>query len=117
MSPDSLRSLPESSKFRDNSGTEMKVSTIGTRYVGLTTGVCLVFLGHDVTCLDTDAEKVDMLRSGRTPIYEPCLEELLAAAAPNLRFSTSYPEAIPSADVVFIAVGTPPLPGGGPDLR
>src|SRR5262249_4810430 len=95
----------------------MKVTIIGTGYVGLTTGVCLAYLGHEVTCLDTDAQKVDLLRTGRTPIHEPWLVELLAAAAPRIRFHTSYADAIPNADVVFIAVGTPPAPGGNPDLR
>jgi UDPglucose 6-dehydrogenase len=94
----------------------MKVSIIGTGYVGLTTGVCLGFLGHKVTCLDTDQSKIDMLRSGRTPIYEQGLGDLLALAQPNLCFTTSYAHAIPDADVVFIAVGTPPLPNGSPDL-
>jgi UDPglucose 6-dehydrogenase len=94
----------------------MKVSIIGTGYVGLTTGVCLGFLGHEVTCLDSDEAKIETLRSGRTPIYEPWLEELLALAQPNLCFSTSYAESIPKAHVVFIAVGTPPLANGSPDL-
>jgi UDPglucose 6-dehydrogenase len=94
----------------------MRVSIIGTGYVGLTTGVCLGFLGHKVTCLDSDQAKINTLRSGRTPIYEPWLEDLLALARPNLCFSTSYNQAIPGADVVFIAVGTPPLPSGSPDL-
>ena len=94
----------------------MHVSIIGTGYVGLTTGVCLGFLGHKVICLDTDSAKIDTLSSGRSPIYEPGLEDLLALARPNLSFSTNYQEAIPSADVVFIAVGTPPLPNGNPDL-
>ncbi len=98
------------------SANSMNVSIIGTGYVGLTTGVCLAFLGHKVTCLDSDEAKIDALRSGRTPIYEPCLQELLAVAQPNLCFSTSYSQSIPGADVVFIAVGTPPLAGGGPDL-
>jgi UDPglucose 6-dehydrogenase len=95
----------------------MKVAIIGTGYVGLTTGVCLAYVGHEVQCLDTDAGKIEALRSGRTPIYEPFLEELLADASPRIRFTTSYAEAIPGADVVFIAVGTPPSPNGGPDLR
>jgi UDPglucose 6-dehydrogenase len=94
----------------------MKVSIIGTGYVGLTTGVCLGFLGHKVTCLDADEAKIDTLRAGQTPIYEPWLEDLLALAGPNLSFSTSYAESIPGADVVFIAVGTPPLASGSPDL-
>jgi UDPglucose 6-dehydrogenase len=94
----------------------MKVAIIGTGYVGLTTGVCLAYVGHEVQCLDNDAGKIEALRSGRTPIYEPFLEELLADASARIRFTTSYAEAIPGADVVFIAVGTPPSPNGGPDL-
>jgi len=94
----------------------MNVSIIGTGYVGLTTGVCLAFLGHRVICLDTDEAKINLLRAGHAPIYEPGLEELLCLARPNICFSTSYGDAISAADVVFIAVGTPPLPGGNPDL-
>ncbi len=94
----------------------MKVSIIGTGYVGLTTGVCLGFLGHKVTCVDADEPKIVALREGRAPIYELWIEELLAAACLNLRFATSYDEAVPGAQVVFIAVGTPPLDNGSPDL-
>lgn len=95
----------------------MNVAIIGTGYVGLTTGVCLGFLGHRVTCLDTDEAKMQALCEGRIPIYEPYLSELLAEARANLRFTTSYQEAIPAADVIFIAVGTPPLASGSPDLK
>ncbi|WP_250035463.1 UDP-glucose dehydrogenase family protein [Paractinoplanes maris] len=95
----------------------MKVCVVGTGYVGLTTGVSLAFLGHEVTCVDLDQEKVDMLRGGRCPIYEPGMEELLAEAAPNLTFTTSYAEGVPGADVVFVAVQTPSAPDGSPDLR
>ncbi len=95
----------------------MRVSIIGTGYVGLTTGVCLAYLGNEVTCLDTDEAKIDSLRQGRLPIYEPWLAELLAASSRRLGFTTRYEEAIPSAQVVFIAVGTPPLPSGAPDLQ
>ena len=95
----------------------MNVSIIGTGYVGLTTGVCLAWLGHKVTCLDTDARKIGMLEEGRAPIYEPFLTELMAEARRNLVFTTSYAKAIPGADVVFIAVGTPPCPDGRPDLQ
>jgi len=95
----------------------MQVTIIGTGYVGLTTGVCLGFVGHKVTCLDADAAKIATLEAGHTPIYEPHLEDLLAVTRPNLRFTTSYEEAVPGAEVVFIAVGTPPGPGGSPDLR
>lgn len=95
----------------------MNVAIIGTGYVGLTTGVCLGFLGHRVTCLDTDEAKMKALCEGRIPIYEPYLTELLADSRRNLRFTTSYADAIPDAEVIFIAVGTPPLPSGSPDLK
>ena len=95
----------------------MNVCIIGTGYVGLTTGTCLAFLGHKVTCVDSDAKKIALLQSGQTPIYEPFLSELIAEANGNLRFTTDYAEAIPEARVVFIAVGTPPSPNGSPDLR
>ena len=95
----------------------MKVSIIGTGYVGLTTGACLAYLGHDVTCLDSDESKIASLRAGKSPIYEPFLPELLAEAQPNLHFGCDYAEAVPQAEVVFIAVGTPPSADGSPDLR
>ncbi|AEV83476.1 UDP-glucose 6-dehydrogenase [Actinoplanes sp. SE50] len=95
----------------------MKVCVVGTGYVGLTTGVSLAFLGHEVTCVDLDQNKVDMLRAGKCPIYEPGMEELLAEAAPNLSFTTSYDEGVPGADVVFVAVQTPSAADGSPDLR
>ena len=66
----------------------MNVSIIGTGYVGLTTGVCLAFLGHKVTCIDSDEKKIALLEPGKTPIYEPFLTELLAEAQPNLHFCT-----------------------------
>lgn len=95
----------------------MYVCIIGTGYVGLTTGTCLAFLGHQVTCIDSDPRKIEMLCSGRTPIYEPFLTELLAEARGNLRFKTDYAQGVPNADVIFIAVGTPPSPNGSPDLK
>src|SRR5271165_2762078 len=95
----------------------MRVSIIGTGYVGLTTGVCLGFLGHKVTCIDSDQKKIGMLQNGKTPIYEPFLTELMAAAQHNLQFCTDYAGAVKDADVIFIAVGTPPSPDGSPDLR
>src|SRR5579864_3684439 len=97
--------------------SRMKVSIIGTGYVGLTTGACLAFLGHKVTCLDSDERKIATLRAGQTPIYEPFLTELLAAALPNLQFCGDYGASIPDAEVIFIAVGTPPSANGSPDLR
>ena len=95
----------------------MNVAILGTGYVGLTTGACLAYLGHEVTCVDPDANKIGALQRGEVPFYEPHLEELLAEARPNLRFTMDYSEAIPDAQVVFIAVGTPPGAGGAPDLR
>lgn len=95
----------------------MNVSIIGTGYVGLTTGACLAFLGHKVTCVDADERKIQALEAGRIPFYEPHMEDLVADARANLCFTTQYAQAIPKADVVFIAVGTPPGPNGSPDLR
>jgi UDPglucose 6-dehydrogenase len=95
----------------------MNVCIIGTGYVGLTTGVCLSFLGHKVTCLDSDEKKISALRNGKIPIYEPFLTELLDAARSNIRFGTDYADAVSGAEVIFIAVGTPPSPNGSPDLR
>jgi UDPglucose 6-dehydrogenase len=95
----------------------MRVAIIGTGYVGLTTGVCLAFVGHTVSCLDTDESKINALQQGRIPIYEPFLAEIMEEAHGNLNFTSSYSEAIPGADVVFIAVGTPPTPSGAPNLE
>lgn len=94
----------------------MRITIVGTGYVGLTTGVCLAWIGHEVTCLDTDEAKIATLESGRTPIYEPHLEALLAQCGERLRFTASYAEAVPGRDAVFLAVGTPPMASGGPDL-
>lgn len=95
----------------------MRVAVIGTGYVGITTGVTLAYVGHEVTCVDVDAFKLERLRQGQAPIYEPGLEELLALVHGRMRFTADYQEAIPQADVVFIAVGTPSLPDGNPDLQ
>jgi UDPglucose 6-dehydrogenase len=94
-----------------------KICIVGTGYVGLTTGVCLAFLGHHVTCVDVDQSKINALHAGEVPIYEPHLSELMALAAENLSYTTSYADAVPDADVVFIAVGTPSAADGSPDLR
>jgi len=95
----------------------MNVTILGTGYVGLTTGACLAYLGHEVTCVDPDASKIGALQRGEVPFHEPHLEDLLVAARPNLKFTMDYSDAIPNAQVVFIAVGTPPGVGGAPDLR
>jgi UDPglucose 6-dehydrogenase len=95
----------------------MNVLVVGTGYVGLTTGVALAYLGHQVTCMDIDETKVALLREGKSPIFEPGLPELLTLAKENLRFTTSYDEVdFTACDVVFIAVGTPSLPDGSCDL-
>lgn len=95
----------------------MQIAIIGTGYVGLTTGACLAAIGHEVTCLDNDPAKIEILRQGRVPIYEPFIEEILEEAKGRMRFTLSYEEAIPRAEVVFIAVGTPPSADGSPDLQ
>jgi len=96
----------------------MKVVIVGTGYVGLTTGVALAYLGHQVTCLDVLPEKIDSLKAGKSPIYEPGLEELLAQAEKNLEFTVQYEAAgIQAAEVIFISVGTPQFADGTPDLR
>lgn len=96
----------------------MNVCLIGTGYVGLVTGACLAHLGHEVVCVDVDARKIEMLRGGRSPIYEPGVEELIASGARSgrLSFTTELEEAACASEVIFIAVGTPPRPDGSPDL-
>ena len=96
----------------------MKLSLIGTGYVGLVTGACFAEVGHQVICVDRDAEKVKLLQAGGMPIYEPGLEELVKknVAAGRLRFSDSTREGVEQSDVIFIAVPTPPLPDGSVDL-
>jgi UDPglucose 6-dehydrogenase len=95
----------------------MNVTILGTGYVGLTTGACLAYLGHRVTCVDPDAKKIDALERGEMPFFEPHLAELVADARESLTFTTDYARAIPEAQVIFIAVGTPPGANGAPDLR
>src|SRR6185437_16068841 len=96
----------------------MRVTVIGTGYVGTVTGACLSYLGHHVTCVDTDEAKVAKLRRGESPIYEPFLEELMALAPRKggLDFDTSVDRAARESDIIFIAVGTPPLPSGEANL-
>src|SRR5690242_20996345 len=96
----------------------MRVTVIGTGYVGSVTGACLAYLGHHVTCVDTDESKIEKWKRGEPPIYEPCLKELVAAAAQrdHINFTTELAPAVRSSDVIFIAVGTPPLPDGSPNL-
>ncbi len=96
----------------------MKLTIIGTGYVGLVTGACFAEVGHQVTCVDNDAAKVKILQSGGIPIYEPGLEDLVTrnVAAKRLSFTTSTAEGVEKSDVIFIAVPTPPLADGAVDL-
>lgn len=96
----------------------MNICVVGTGYVGLVTGVVFADLGNEVVCVDKDERKVELLRSGRSPIYEPGVEELIGRGMEEgrLRFSTDLARAVRESEVVFIAVGTPSLPSGDPDM-
>jgi UDPglucose 6-dehydrogenase len=97
----------------------MRVAIFGTGYVGLVTGTCLAEVGHDVVCIDIDAAKVDGLNHGVIPIYEPGLEPMVNAnhAAGRLHFTTDAAAGVAHGDIIFIAVGTPPLEDGSADLK
>lgn len=97
----------------------MKIAVIGTGYVGLVTGSCFAEVGMDVTCVDIDQKKIDNLKKGILPIYEPGLEEIVQrnTSKNRLHFSTSLAESIREAEVAFIAVGTPPDEDGSADLK
>jgi len=94
----------------------MNVTILGTGYVGLTTAAAFAYLGHDVTSVDVDANKIATLSAGDCPIHEPGLPELLRLARPRLRFTTDPADGVREADIVFITVGTPSRPDGRPDL-
>lgn len=97
----------------------MKITIIGTGYVGLVTGACLAELGNKVFCLDLDQRKIDILNSGGIPIHEPGLSEIVARnrAAGRLQFSTDVKASVEHGDIQFIAVGTPPDEDGSADLQ
>lgn len=97
----------------------MKIAIVGTGYVGLVSGACFAEMGADVTCIDVDNCKIEKLRSGQIPIYEPGLEELVArnVADGRLHFSTELGECLDQVEIVFSAVGTPPDEDGSADLR
>lgn len=97
----------------------MKISIIGTGYVGLVSGTCFAEMGMNISCLDVDTKKIDNLRKGILPIWEPNLDELLKRNIKNerLSFTTSLSESIENADACFIAVGTPPGEDGSADLK
>lgn len=96
----------------------MKVTVIGTGYVGLVSGVCLAEVGNDVLCIDSDAVKIEMLQAGRVPIYEPGLAPMVEAntVTGQLQFSTSVADGVRHGEIIFIAVGTPPDEDGSADL-
>lgn len=97
----------------------MNIAIAGTGYVGLVSGACFAEMGVNVTCADTDAAKIEALRNGKIPIYEPGLEELVQrnTRERRLHFTTDLTAAVKSAEAVFVAVGTPPKEDGSADLR
>jgi UDPglucose 6-dehydrogenase len=97
----------------------MRVCVIGTGYVGLVTGVCLAHIGHHVICVDNNEEKVKLMKSGQSPIYEPGLSELMKSSyeSGNLEFTSDLAAGVTHGEILFIAVGTPPLPTGESDTR
>jgi len=103
---------------REGISGQMNICVIGTGYVGLVTGAVFADLGNEVVCVDTDKEKIAMLRSGTMPIYEPGLEEMVLRNIEDARisFTTDLGEGVRGSEIIFIAVGTPPGPDGEPDL-
>lgn len=97
----------------------MQIAVIGTGYVGLVAGACFADTGNTVHCVDVDSKKIDALKRGEIPIFEPGLETLVkrGVSEGRLHFTTSTLQAVVPAEVVFLAVGTPPLPNGEPDLQ
>ena len=96
----------------------MKITIIGSGYVGLVTGACFAEVGHDVVCLDNNISKIKKLKNGKIPIYEPKLESMIVSniSDKRLSFTTSYEKAISHSDIIFIAVDTPPKSNGDADL-
>lgn len=97
----------------------MRVTIFGTGYVGLVTGTCLADVGHDVCCVDIDADKISRLTQGKIPIYEPGLSALVVDNIDRARltFTTCAKEGVEHGDIIFIAVGTPPKEDGSADLQ
>jgi UDPglucose 6-dehydrogenase len=97
----------------------MRVCVIGTGYVGLVTGACLAHIGHDVICIDNNEEKVKLMKSGQSPIFEPGLSDIIQSAIQSgkIEFSSDLAAGVAHGEVLFIAVGTPPLPTGESDTR
>ncbi len=93
-----------------------RIAVFGAGYVGLVTGACFAELGHEVVVRDIDTAKIEALRAGKVPIHEPGLDEMLARAGNRIRFTTEVDDALEGADVVYVAVGTPPTVSGDADL-
>ncbi|OWZ82648.1 2-dehydropantoate 2-reductase N-terminal domain-containing protein [Natranaerobius trueperi] len=95
-----------------------KISVIGTGYVGLSTGVCLSDMGNTVVCVDKDKDKIDKLKNGQVPIYEPGMDKLLErnCVAGKLAFTTDLEKTVKHTDIIFLAVGTPSNEDGSADL-
>jgi len=102
-----------------NNSTNMRVCVIGTGYVGLVTGACLAHIGHEVICVDNNAEKIKLLQAGKSPIFEPGLEDILRSAIETgkIKFTCDLADGVKKGEILFIAVGTPPLPTGESDTR
>lgn len=96
----------------------MRICFVGSGYVGLTTGACFADLGNDVICVDNNTEKINALKNGDMPIYEPGLKEMIErnVSKNKLSFTTSIEEGVDASDIIFITVNTPPLPDGDVDL-
>ena len=104
---------------KQQKGKRMKIGVVGTGYVGLVTGVVLAEVGHDVICVDHDLNKVESIKKGIPPIFEPGLDDVLSEVLASGRFqmTNSVAEATQVSEVVFIAVGTPPGEDGTPDRK
>jgi UDPglucose 6-dehydrogenase len=94
----------------------MEIAVVGTGYVGLVAGVCFADVGHKVVCVDNNPEKINALKDGKIPIFEPGLEDILRSAKSRIQFTLDLQEALDSCEVVFIAVGTPETADGSADL-
>ena len=97
----------------------MKITVIGSGYVGLVSGICLAKIGHEVTCLDNDKDKIYQLSQGEIPIFEPGLKDLLGevVAKNRIKFSVNLIDSIKDSKAIFIAVGTPQEEDGSADLK
>ncbi len=97
----------------------MRVCVIGTGYVGLVTGACLAHIGHDVICVDNNEEKIKIMKAGQSPIFEPGLSDIMQSAIQTgkIQFTTDIAAGVAHGEILFIAVGTPPLPTGESDTR